>query len=135
MTPEKFDGDERRKARRRPILDSFSLFAVIPAIGDHRLEVQDISELGMGIVVDSSQIPPERVEKMNLNQQIEVDLYLNQSLYLPLEVKILRLGGDEKNEAIYRVGGEFCDRTSKTYQAFHNFLKALDDLVEAARFQ
>src|ERR1700751_1407622 len=82
--------EERRRSKRRPILDTFSLFAVVPKKGVHRLQVHDLSDLGMGFDLD---IDGENFDEFPINpkEKLSVHLYLNQSLYLNLEVQVMRI--------------------------------------------
>jgi hypothetical protein len=128
--PKVKDGAERRRSRRRPILDSFSLFLSMPKKGPHRLRVHDVSDVGMRFDVDTEGESPEDFP-MALGEMVDVHFYLNQSLYLPLSLKIIRVEG---GDIVRRVGGEFPDKNSKEYKAFHAFLEMLDRVYEAARF-
>lgn len=122
-------GVERRRARRRSVMGTFSLFAVIPKKGVHRLDIQDISDLGMSFDLDvegesSKDFPVAPGEIVGLR------FYLNQSLYLPLDVRIVRL---EQTPQGRRAGGEFSDHASKGYKAFLSFLKLMDEVLEIAQ--
>ena len=130
MTPSSQPKDhERRRSKRRPILDTFSLFCVVPKKGVHRLQVHDLSDLGMGFDLD---IDGESLEEFKINpkEKLAVQLYLNQSLYLNLEVQVMRI---EDSRGVRRVGAEFTDRSSPSYKAFAAFLQMLDLLGEAAQ--
>ena len=122
-------GVERRRARRRPILDSFSLFITIPKKGVHRLRIHDASELGLGFEFDTE---GELIDDFPVapGEAVDVRLYLNQSLYLPLSVSVARV---QPGEAGRRVGAEFSERSSPSYRAFQSFLALLDQLVDAGR--
>jgi len=119
-------GAERRKAKRRPILESFSLFVVIPKKGSHRLPVHDVSDLGMRFDVEFE----GEEATVATGETIDLQLYLNQGLYLPLSLQVVRL---EKTDTGRRVGAEFRDHNSKSYQAFQGFLKMVDGIIEEAR--
>jgi hypothetical protein len=119
-------GAERRRAQRRPILESFSLFVVIPRKGSHRLRVYDASDHGLRFDLDlegessaGSPIKP--------GEELEVNLYLNQSLYLPLTVKVVRV---EEQGTLRRVGSEF---KGKPHRAYLSFLGLLDELLGEAK--
>jgi hypothetical protein len=130
MTPSSQPKDhERRRSKRRPILDTFSLFCVVPKKGVHRLQVHDLSDLGMGFDLD---IDGESLEEFKINpkEKLTVQLYLNQSLYLNLEVQVMRI---EDSRGVRRVGAEFTDRSNAAYKAFAAFLQMLDLLGEAAQ--
>lgn len=120
---------ERRKAPRRPILESFALFIVIPSKGFHRLKVHDVSEHGLGFDVDAEGEDPG-THPLAQGDRIEVHFYVNPSLYLPLGFQVLRI---EDREGVRRVGGEIEGKKSKEYAAFLLFLKMLDQLRDAGR--
>jgi hypothetical protein len=122
-------GVERRKAPRRPVVETFSLFAVIPKKGPYRLPVNDVSELGLGFDFD---IDGESAETFPtaIGERFEVDLYLNQSLYLPLEVEIMRI--ETRKGGARRVGTEIANRKTPAYRGFAAFLKMLDAVSEVA---
>ena len=65
---------------------------------------------------------------LDRGETLELHLYLNQSLFLPLKVQVARIEG---KGAIRRVGGEFKERSGKTFKAYKAFLEMLDLLVEA----
>ena len=114
-------GIERRRTKRLPILSTFSLFIVVPQKGFHRLMVHDVSELGLGFDADTE---GEETDGFPLKEgeNLEVRFYLNQSLYLPLAVRIARL---ETRNNIRRIGAEL-DSSYKSYNAFKSFVEMLD---------
>jgi len=119
--------DNRRKAKRRPILDTFSLFVVVSTKNILRLKINDLSELGIGFNFDiegeAEQAP------IKVGDLLDLQLYLNQSLHIPLQIKIARI---EDAEKIRKIGAEYTDKTSKGYQALMAFLEMLDRLADAA---
>jgi len=122
---------ERRRSRRRPVLRTFSIFAVVPRKGVHRLFVHDVSDMGIGFDFDTegeehSQSPVVQ------GDTFELRLYLNQSLYLPLSVQVKRI---EDGGAVRRIGAEFNQRDSAGYKAFLAFLHMLDAVVDAAEIE
>jgi hypothetical protein len=123
------DGSERRRSRRQPILDSFSLFLVVPKKGIHRLPINDVSAEGIGFDLDTEGESPADFP-IKVGESLEILLYLNQSLYLPLEVKVVR--SIEKN-LIRKIGAEFGSRSGKSFKAFQSFLRMLEDIGEIAR--
>ena len=59
---------ERRKAKRRPILEAFSFFVVVPKKGMMKLAVLDVSESGLGFDYDvggedTSSFPIEKARR------------------------------------------------------------------------
>lgn len=123
-------GKNRRGARRRPILDSFSFFVVIPRKGDHRLKVYDVSDSGMGFDFDIEGESPEAFP-VKSGEILDLNFYLNQSLYLPLAVKVIRV---DDSRVIRRIGSEFRESQGHGYKALLSFLQMIDDVSEAVRF-
>ena len=120
---------ERRRSKRRPILDTFSLFIVVPKKGVHRLQIHDLSDQGIGFDLDidgeaASDFP------VKAKENLDVQLYLNQSLYLDLKLQVARI---EEGGAVRRVGAEFTDRSSPSFKALAAFLQMLDLLSEAGQ--
>ncbi|MEK6578441.1 MAG: PilZ domain-containing protein [Bdellovibrionota bacterium] len=128
MTKAAPSGSERRKHKRRPVLDTFSMFIVVPKKGFHRLKVDDLSEAGIGFVLD---IEGEAIADFPIksDEKIDVRLYLNQSLYLPLQVQVARI---EEKDSLRRIGAAFVDKNSKGFHAFSAFLAMLDGILDAA---
>src|SRR4051812_38244614 len=111
-------GIERRKAKRRPVISTFSLFVVVPKKGIHRLNINDLSEEGIGFELDTEGEDPGEFP-IKQGDSLDVRFYLNQSLYLPLTVKIMRLF--EGTGGIRKVGASFADLKSPGYQALSSF--------------
>ena len=124
----KNEGKERRQAPRRPILETFSVFCVVPKKGFNRLQIHDMSELGMRFDLDSEGEPQDTFP-VKKGESLEVHFYLNQSLYLPLAMEVNRL---EAGESIRRIGASFQDTQGKAYKAFRSFLTMLDAISEVA---
>lgn len=120
---------ERRKAKRRMILETFSLFVVIPKKGDLRLPLLDLSELGVGFELD---LEDEDSSLMSLrtDEQVELHLYLNQSLFLPLKVIVKRLILKGKRR---HVGAEFAQQGGTSHNAVVAFLEMLDILSDGQK--
>lgn len=126
--PAEKSGAERRKAKRRSILDTFSLFAVVPKKGIHRLKIHDVSDLGIRFDLDVEGESPADFP-LNTEETLNLRFYLNQSLYLPLDVKVIRIEGETAQR---RVAGEITDQNSKSYKAFLAFLGMLDEVIDIA---
>jgi hypothetical protein len=127
-------GQERRQAKRRPVIESFSLFLVVPSKGPHRLRVHDVSEIGIGFDLD---IEGESFEEFPLQkgQEVEIQLYLNQSLFLPLVVKVARV---QPEGSVRRVGAQFEKDASKNgqgYRAYRAFVDMVDALADGAEIK
>jgi hypothetical protein len=76
--------EERRKAKRTAIQEGFNLFLVIPKIfGMTRIYLSDLSPLGIKFKADHN-------IQLKDQQSVQVHLYLNAAIYLPLECKIIR---------------------------------------------
>ena len=117
------------------------MFCVVPKKGIHRLQVHDVSDHGIGFGLDL-----EGEETIGFSLQsgelLDVHFYLNQSLYLPLSVKVARIEdrnvGDEHGSQpparVRRIGAEF-DNKDKGHNAFLAFLQMLDAISEVAQIQ
>ncbi len=123
------DGAERRRSKRQPVLDTFSLFVVVPKKGIHRLPIHDVSLEGIGFDLDMEGESPSDFP-IKVGETVEIRLYLNQSLFLGLSVKIARLV--EKN-LVRRVGGEFAEKSGKGFKAFQSFMRTLEDIIDSAQ--
>src|SRR5688572_993344 len=116
------DPADRRRSKRRPILDTFSLFVVLPKKGAHRLAVHDVSELGLRF--DLNLEGEEAAEFPITNgERLELHFYLNQSLFLPLPVQIVRV---ESGGPVIRAGAEIVDAAAPASQGYQAFLAMLD---------
>lgn len=116
---------ERRKAERRPILESFSLFVSVPKKNVLRLPIHDLSELGIGFDLDAEGENPSDFP-VKVGETLDIEIYLNQSLHIPLTIKVARIEGSEKTR---KVGGEYADRSSKGFAALQAFIKMLDCVI------
>jgi hypothetical protein len=119
--------DERRRARRRPILETFSIFVSIPKKGGHRLRILDLSEKGIGFEFDAE---GESIAAYPVTEGevIDLSLYLNQTVSLPLSVTVVRI---EERNGVRKIGGEIQEQDSKPYTALVAFLNFVDRLAEA----
>ena len=120
---------ERRKHPRRPILETFLLGVVIPLKGPHRLSLTDLSEGGMGFDADIEG-EPHSLYPIRIGDTIQAELYLNQSLYVPLQIKVMRL---TQENGIRKLGVEYLERSSPGVKAVQSFLKVLDQLTEVGK--
>lgn len=125
------DQDERRKARRRPLVDTFSCFVSIPKRGSHRLHVYDLSELGVGFDFD---IEGEDLgaHPIAIGDTFELHFYMNQSLFLPLQIRVARI---EDKKTKRKIGAEFTDPQSDSCRALQAFLKMIDEIFVAAHLK
>ncbi len=124
-------GIERRRARRRPILDTFAVHLVIPKKGLFRLTVHDLSEIGIGFDLD---IEGENSQSFPVKSgdNIDVRLYLNQSLFIPLEVRVARV---EEQYRVRRVGAEFSSQKNQYFEAFIGLMQFLDRMSDALKVE
>lgn len=111
----KESGEERRRARRTVIQESFNLFLVIPeALGMVRIYMRDISKLGLSFRTE--------VETgLKQGQEIKARVYINPAFFLPVDCRVVRLGSSE-------VGVEF----TKPNQAATQAIALLQDFFDAA---
>jgi len=116
---------ERRKAKRREILEKFSFYICIPKLGFTRHAVNDVSELGIGFTINSL-----GEFKLKKDEQCQLHLYMNQSLYLPLDIQVVRQQDQEQTQEI---GAIFLDTTSDQYETFLTLVKFLDQLSESGQ--
>jgi hypothetical protein len=114
---------ERRRVRRRPILETFSLFIALPSKGGHRLPIVDLSEMGIGFRLDT--LGMLAIEQ---NEVLEMHLYLNQSLYLQLWIKVVRI--IPEGDTVVRIGSEFTETQSKSYLGLQSFVGMLDQILD-----
>ncbi len=113
--PKKESAEDRRRARRTVIQESFNLFLVIPeALGMVRIYMRDISKLGLSFRAELD-------TGLRQNQQVKGRVYLNPAFYLPVEFKVVRVSGED-------IGVEFHEPHSSAVTA----LGLLQDFFELA---
>lgn len=118
---------ERRKFLRRPIVDAFQVFAVLPSQGDHRIRLHDISERSVAFELESLLTPVKVGEKLTL------DLHFNTRLSVPLRFRVARV--DSSVAGVTRVGCELQNSKSAEGRAFVQFVTLLDALSQTGRFR
>lgn len=116
---------ERRKSKRREILENFSFYIQIPKLGPARHHVHNVSESGIGFIVESL----GGVFTLNKDEIVDLRFYLNQSLYLSLKIQVSR---QEKKGETQEIGAVFLDTKSNQYQTFLSLVKFLDQITEFA---
>lgn len=121
---------EKRGSPRRPIVDSFSLFVVVPSRGLHKLPIHDISESGIGFTID---VDGEDTagRPHHVGDLLDIRIYLNQTLYFPIQVKVART---EKKGSVRRIGAEFTDMKSKSYRGIKSFIEMIDRIADIAQY-
>lgn len=123
-------GIDRRGSKRRPILESFSFFVVVPNKGFHRLRLSDLSETGVGFDYD---IIGEMKEAfpVKIGEAFDLRFYLNQTLFLPMHVKVARI---DDSKVIRRIGAEFTVTGTPEHEGLCALLDMLDRLAETVQF-
>jgi hypothetical protein len=124
------EGIDRRGSRRRPILESFSFFVVVPKKGFHRLRVVDVSDTGVGFDYD---IIGEMKDAfpVKIGEHFDLQFYLNQTLFIPLKVKVMRI---DDSKVIRRVGAEFVQSGTPEHQGMIAILDMIDKVSEIVQF-
>jgi hypothetical protein len=117
---------ERRKSKRRKVLEAFSIFIMVPKKGYHQLKIRDISESGIGFDLDIEGETPLQYPAQ-VGDTIDFRFYINHSLSFPLSTKIVRITEKELGR---HVGTEFQDKQSPSYQALVALLYFLDSVID-----
>lgn len=118
-------GIERRKERRTDVLETFSVFLVIPAKGDHKIYLRDVSAGGLGFYAEAT-------DAFVSGETVAAFFHINPALKLPLTLKIVHALKEENENGLVRIkiGCEFGDTSSKGYKAYTTFIDLLDQLSE-----
>lgn len=116
-------GSERRRSTRRAILDSFGMFMSIPKKGGYRLPVHDVSSEGLAFDLD---VDGEdfRDFPAKVGETLDVELFLNPSIGIPLRVKLVRV----TQGTVRKVGAEIDSGASKGRQAYEALVALVDAL-------
>ena len=122
----KITGNERRKTKRLQVLEIFSFYICIPSLGYARHQVDDVSEMGIGFTIDTL-----GELKLATGQECELHFYVNQSLFFPLKIQVVR-GTEEKENQ--KIGAVFLETQSKGYQTFLTLVHLIDRLTEVGQF-
>ena len=130
MADSEKSGIDRRGSRRRPILESFSFFVVVPKKGFHRLRVVDLSDTGVGFDYD---IIGEMKEAFPVasGETFELQFYLNQTLFFPMNVKVARI---DDSKVLRRIGAEFTATGTPEHQGLLAVLDMIDKVSEIVQF-
>ncbi len=125
---------DRRQAKRRPVLESFSVFISLPKVAPVRLKVIDVSEMGMGFEIASAQKSAiDRV--LQSGEKVEILFHMNPSFSLHLNLKVVRVE-DQKND-LWVVGCQFSSSPKERgegFDAFIAFVHLVDQLARSASF-
>ena len=124
-------GQERRRTKRLPVLDSFGMFVTVAKKDLLRLKLYDVSEGGLLFDVEIEG-EPEGLFEWKQGEVFKVSLFLNSSLSIPLDVRIQRV---DTTNGVRRVGTEIVDRKAKSYQAFSAVVNMLDLISEVAQIR
>ena len=119
---------ERRRSRRRPVLDRFAVFVVAQGKAPHRLPLRDVSDLGIGFQMDSDSGASELLG-VAVGDSLDIQLYINQSLHIPLKIEVVRIYQQE-SEGPHLVGASIQELYSGGYKAFTSFIQLLDALAD-----
>ena len=122
---------ERRRSARRPILEAFDLFVVLPFKGDHRLKIHDVSDHGVGFDLDMEGEPIDAT-RLEVGKDLTVQLHFNRRLSLPLKLRVTRI---EARGGVRRVGGELVAKKSEETKAFKAFVSLVDALTATGRYK
>lgn len=122
MAKQKTPDIERRKTPRKDVLETFSVFLVLPRKGLRKLYLKDVSEGGMAFYAEPGD---EFVD----GETIPGFFYINPSLKLPISLRIVHtVKIDGEDGARLKVGCEFSETNSKGFRAFLAFVNLLDQL-------
>ncbi|MEN9724150.1 MAG: hypothetical protein RJB38_2136 [Pseudomonadota bacterium] len=124
------EGHEKRKSKRRPVLESFSVFLSAPDHVPYRLSVQDVSDLGIGFQLAASD-GASALWKPKVGDTIDARLYLNPTLFIPLKIQVVRFFQNGP-EGPQMAGASITELYSAGYRAYGAFLHLLDALAEIA---
>jgi hypothetical protein len=113
---------EKRKAKRRDILEHFSFYVCIPKLGFARHKVNDVSEMGIGFELDTL-----GEFKMEIGESCELHFYMNQSLYVPVQIQVVRQIDKGENQ---QVGAIFLDTQTQQQETFNTLVRLVDQLSE-----
>lgn len=113
---------EKRDSRRREILEHFSFYIGIPKLGDTRHRVKDVSESGIGLELDTL-----GEFKLARGESCELHFYLNQSLFLPLQIEVMR---ESEKDSVQTIGAAFVNREASAYATYQTLMKLVDQLSE-----
>ena len=114
-------GEEKRKAHRLEIQESFNLCLVIPKVFSMaRLYVKDVSALGICVRND---LPA----KIDLGEVLETRLYFNPGFYLPLSCRLARHTQTE-------IALEFVDSSSREAKAVAKLQEFIEQAEKAGVF-
>jgi hypothetical protein len=107
--------DERRRAQRTEVRESFNLFLVVPELyGMARIYLRDISAVGLAFRTEMD-------GSVAQGQVFQARIYLNPAFYLPLECRVVRVQGGE-------VAVDFTNHAAGPVRA----IAKLQDFFEAA---
>ena len=112
---------ERRKFRRRQVLDTFHVFLCVQKRGLGKLKLKDISENGFAFEAE-----PE--DKFKRDDMVECLFFINPGLSFPLNFRVAYVESDRDGAQI--IGAEIKNVDSKLHNAYISFVKLLDQLAK-----
>ncbi|MBN22144.1 MAG: hypothetical protein CL678_12765 [Bdellovibrionaceae bacterium] len=124
-------GKERRKEKRMELLESFSFFVTVPSKGEMRLKVSDVSMSGVGFDYDVSEEPTGMTHVEN-NDSFRIHFYLNQSVYLPFDVKVVRV---KFVDGIRKIGAQITDSGANEAIAYQSLVRMLEHLLKVGHLE
>jgi hypothetical protein len=124
-------GVERRRSRRIPLLETFSLFVVVPSKGSHKLPAYDVSREGLSFAYDLEEESPDD-SPLNQGEIIDIYFYFNQSLYIPLKVKVVQVKNDLDQR---QVGALIQNQASKNYKGYLAFVQLFEGLIDVFKIE
>lgn len=125
--PGKKQDSERRRSLRRPILETFSCFVVLPEHGFFKLTVHDLSENGIGFDLDAEGAPQFK-SSAQVGDELELRFHINQSLFISLLIQIRRI---DDSTGVRRVGAEFIRKNDPEFKAYLAFIELLDRILDS----
>lgn len=126
----RYPGKERRTSDRRPLVEKFAFFVVVPQKGVHRLPIHNLSEGGLAFDLD---LEGEALSDFVLQkgEALDVHFYLNPSLFIPLGVRVAWIQEEETKRTI---GVQISKTQTKGYRAFIAFIQVLDEISGGVKF-
>ena len=113
---------ERRTAERKPFVEEFSLFVTLSDQPYLRLRIKDLSQSGLGFDV-SKENPVEKGDRMSLK------LFLNQSLFIPMSIEVMRVQEFQEDPSSLRVGARIVDADDSLLKAYESIVAMLDAIA------
>lgn len=117
--------EERRKVKRTLLTEFVGASLVIPGSGLVKVSLNDISLAGLSFDV------LKKYGKLKKSEKVAVRVYLNQTTYFPLEVRISNVRYI-KEESVYRHGAQFLAGTVNE-EAIQHFIMFMESVSTSLR--